>query len=550
MTIKQEISESLKRAIRNLAQADGIQDAKLPDPIVESPKQRKYGDFSTNISFLLAKRWKSSPIKIANKILQNISLDKDIVDKVEIAEPGFINFVISKKRLYRVLEEIERRDWEYGCSKIGEGKRVLIEFVSANPTGPLHVGHGRGAVVGDVLANLFQAIGYEVSREYYINDIGKQMNLLGESVKMSYLNLLGKKTSSPSAYKGKYINELAEKLVKLQGERWVDHDCIFFANFASELILKEIKKVLLNFGVKFDRWVSEKELYEAGEVKKVVDILHDKGYTYERGEATWLNTTCFGDEKDRVLIRKNGAPTYFTGDIAYHKDKFDRGYDLLIDIMGADHHGYVNRIKSVCCALGYPKETLVILLYQLVNLYRDGVQIPMSTREGEFVTLEEVIDEVGKDAARFFFIMRKLDTQLDFDLKLAKEKSADNPVYYIQYMHARICSILRHAEEKGMRCEEEEVEFKELTLPEELELIMKLAIFPDELISSVKLFEPYILILYLMELAPLFHSYYNHHRIVSSNKSLSMARLKLVNSTRIVVRNALNLLGISAPKQM
>lgn len=552
MIISEEIVDILNKSI-NLAITNGnlSKVEELLDIQLEPPKRPEYGNLATNIAFLIAKKASLSPYQVAQIIVEAMEKPKELISKVEIAGGGFINFWISNDRLYKVLKEIEDKDGYYGSSNIGEGKRLLIDFVSANPTGPLHVGHGRGAAYGDILGNILKFCGYEVNKEYYINDVGTQMKTLGESLKARYLQLLGEKTQLPdNGYQGEYLIKIAKTLYLQGKDSYQNKDIDFFTEFAKDEILKEIRKTLIEFGVKYDSWVSESKLYESKQVDKAIESLKKLGLTYEKEGALWLKTANLGDEKDRVLIRQDGNHTYFAGDIAYHKNKYDRGYNLLIDVWGTDHHGYVKRIEAAISALGHPKDSMKVLLYQLVSLIKDKQPVSMSTRAGEFITLSELISEVGRDVARFFFVMRKVNSQLEFDLDLAKKSSTENPVYYIQYVHARTCSILRKAKERGLIPSAQQANLNLLRLDEELNLIFKLASLPNEIISCAKFYEPHGLTSYLIELGGIFHNYYQHHRVISTNKELSQARLVLVNGIRIVIRNALTLLGLTAPEQM
>ena len=444
----------------------------------------------------------------------------------------------------------------FGANNLGKGKRVQVEFVSANPTGPLHIGHARGAVIGDVIANILHASGFAVYREYYINDAGNQMRNLGMSVLLRNMELLGKPVDFPdSFYQGDYIKDIAREIVEKFGDTFIarnrDEAVRFFTDYAASVILSEIKDDLKAFGVVFDGYFSERELYKDNGVTRLLEDLEKSGYIYREGETRWFRTTDFGDEKDRVVVRKNGEPTYFAADIAYHQNKYARGFDSVIDIWGADHHGYIARMYAGIQALGLHKESLRIVLVQLVNLLRDGKPVAMSTRSGEFVTLKEVIEEVGKDAARYNFLMRRSDSHLDFDLELAKRQSNENPVYYVQYAHARICSIMRFAAEKDCSIPVyNEADLSRLTLSEEVGLIKIIARFPEIIEGAALSLEPHRLTFYLNELAGLFHSYYNKHKVISDDEELTNARLFLVKSIRLVLSNALNLLGVSAPEKM
>ncbi|MBU1487738.1 arginine--tRNA ligase [bacterium] len=551
--MSQTIFSIITRLIKEEIKGLGLTEDDLPQGLtVESPKNLSFGDISTNISFLLAKRLKSSPFKIATDLAALITPDNELLEKVEVAGGGFLNFFLAKKKLQEIVVEIEEKGALFGSSKMGAGQKVLVEFVSANPTGPLHIGHGRGAVLGDTLANIFSFLGYQVAREYYVNDTGRQIKTLGDSLRARYLEVLGEGAAFPEdGYRGRYLLEMAEALAKDNGRALEEKDEKAFGRLAAEEILKEIKATLSSFRVSFDSWPRETDLYGSGRVKEAVGLLEDKGHLYRKDGAVWLRSTKAGDEKDRVLIRENGQPTYLTADIAYHLDKFSRGYDRLIDIWGADHHGYVDRLKAAISFLGRRKEDLTIQLYQLVRLLREGAPVPMSTRAGEFVTLKEVIDEVGTDAARFFLLLCGSGAHLDFDLELAKKTSKENPVYYVQYAHARICSIFNQAKEKEIEpLEGKKCNLDLLGLPAERALMVKLAYFPDEVKISAKTLSPHRLTTYLMELASIFHNYYRFNKVIGEDKELTGSRLCLINAVRIVMGNALSLLGISAPSKM
>jgi arginyl-tRNA synthetase len=554
-----------KRLIRLLESAmtvcvdEGLIEAEaLPAMEVEIPKEASHGDYATNAAMVLASRGgkKVPPRKMAQLLVERICDGEQILDKVEIAGPGFINFYIKEHVWPILLKEIDEVSHEYGASCIGNGRKILIEFVSANPTGPLHIGHGRGAVVGDVLANILAASGYHVSREYYINDKGNQMFNLGRSVHARYLEFFGEKVEFPDAgYQGDYIRDLAARIKEKDGDihrnARGEETIGYFTEYAAGSILDEIKVDLGAFGVTFESYFSEKDLYREDGVEKILAMLEEKGVIYHDGETRWFRTTDFGDEKDRVVIRKNGEPTYFAADIAYHENKYARGFDTLIDIWGADHHGYIPRMQACIQSLGHEKDSLKIVLVQLVNLLRHGKPVAMSTRAGEFVTLREVVDEVGRDAARYNFLMRRSDSHLDFDLELAKKQSNENPVYYVQYAHARICSILRFAEERGYTIPAYGgADVSLLKLPEEIQLIKAITRFPEVLEGAALNLEPHRLTFYLNDLASIFHSYYNRHKVTSDDEMLSLARLFLVRSIRTVVKNALQLLGVSAPERM
>ncbi|MBU0575058.1 MAG: arginine--tRNA ligase [Proteobacteria bacterium] len=546
----------LERAIRAGVEA-GLLPATAPPSIeVELTKDPGHGDYASNVAMILASQVRKNPREIAGVLLQRIEDTEGFLEKIEIAGPGFMNFFIREGVLNRFLVDVEREGERYGSSDLGKGGRVQVEFVSANPTGPLHIGHARGAVVGDVMANILAAAGYRVFREYYINDTGNQMNNLGQSVFLRYRELLGEAAGFPEGcYRGDYIRDLAAELLKRDGKRYLDMDAEevmrLFTDYAGSAILGGIKEDLRAFGVVFDLYFSERELYREDGVGMLLQALQDKGFIYREGDALWFRTTAFGDEKDRVVIRQNGAPTYFAADIAYHRNKFLRGFETVIDIWGADHHGYIPRMSAAVQALGYEKEALKVILVQLVNLLREGKPVAMSTRSGEFVTLREVVDEVGKDAARYNFLMRRSDSHLDFDLELAKRQSNENPVYYVQYAHARICSIIRMAAERGIEMPAfGQADPGLLKLPEEIDLIKAITRFPEVVEGAARTLEPHRLTFYLNDLAAGFHSYYNKNRVISDDGVLTAARLFLVKSVLTVLKNALKMLGVSAPEKM
>jgi arginyl-tRNA synthetase len=554
--MKQVVTALLENAIRS-AVNDGLLPAGAFSPIeVDWTKDAGHGDYASNAAMVLAKPVRKNPREIAGILLERIDDPGRILEKVEIAGPGFINFFIREERWSSLLKTVEDWGGRYGSSDLGKGRRVQVEFVSANPTGPLHIGHARGAVVGDVVANILAAVGYDVFREYYINDSGNQMDNLGKSVLLRYRELLGRDGEFPEGcYRGEYIRELAAELLKAEGERYLDMDpeaaIPLLTTYAGGAILEGIKEDLRSFGVVFDLYFSERELYREDGVGILLRALEEKGFVYREGEALWFRTTAFGDEKDRVVIRQNGAPTYFAADIAYHRNKFLRGFDTVIDIWGADHHGYIPRMSAAVQALGYPKEALKVILVQLVNLLRDGKPVAMSTRSGEFDTLRQVVDEVGKDAARYNFLMRRSDSHLDFDLELAKRQSSENPVYYVQYAYARISSILRMAAERGLVARPYgEVNLELLKAVEEIDLIKTITRFPEVVEGAARTLEPHRLTFYLNDLAAIFHSYYNKNKVVSDDGDLTAARIFLVKSVKTVLENALTLLGVSTPEKM
>ena len=525
---------------------------------IDIPKDAGHGDYASNVAMVLASRAKEKlpPRRIADIVSKNISSGDDVLAKVEVAGPGFMNFFIKGDVWSTLLHDVDKLGDRYGVSDYGKEKRIHLEFVSANPTGPLHIGHARGAVVGDVIANILKASGYSVFCEYYINDTGNQMNNLGKSVFLRYLELLGDDVEFPEGcYQGDYISDLAKEIITRKGEDYRNRNqeeyIRMFTDYAASAILNGIKDDLKAFGVVFDNYFSEKDLYKDDGVAKLLAELEKRNFIYNDGETVWFRTTAFGDEKDRVVIRKSGEPTYFAADIAYHQNKYQRGFDKIIDVWGADHHGYIPRMVACIEALGHEKDSLKIVLVQLVNLLRDGRPVPMSTRAGEFVTLKEVVDEVGRDAARYNFLMRRSDSHLDFDLELAKRQSSENPVYYVQYAYARICSIMRNADERGYKIPAyDEVDLRFLTLTEEINLIKAIIRFPEVVEGAALSLEPHRLTFYLNDLAALFHSYYNKHKVLSDEEGLSRARLFLSKSILVVLSNALRMLGVSAPERM
>ncbi len=538
--------------------ADGTLTSGLsPDIIIEKPAHEEHGDFATNIAMLMAKAEKKSPRVIADIVVKHLEEARNICDGIDVAGPGFINFRIKREFWLQTLKAVAAAGDSYGRSSIGAGKKVQVEFVSANPTGPLHIGHGRGAATGDAVASVLEAAGFDVFREYYINDAGNQMSTLGKSIYLRYLEIFGRSVEFPAnCYQGDYIRDIARDAIAKFGDKYVnmreDEAETFFAKFGGDIILKEIDADLRDFGIVFNNWYSEQTLFDGSKVDKALSIMKEKGLIYEKDDALWFRTTDFGDDKDRVVVRGSGATTYFASDIAYHIEKYQRGFDWVVDVWGADHHGYVPRLKGVVKGLGRDPEDLKIILVQLVALLRDGVPVAMSTRSGEFVTLKEVVDEVGRDAARFFFLMRRSDSQLDFDLELAKRQSTENPVYYVQYAYARICSIFENAAEKGIRlpADVDSVPLDKLVTDEELNIIKTLHSFPEIVEGSALNFEPHRITYFLQELAGQFHSFYNRNRVIGEELELSAARLFLLKCIGQTLKNALSMLGISAPERM
>ena len=536
--------------------------SELPRFDVEAPKNEAHGDLATNLAMLLARPLKRAPRRIAEEIVEEITGNSsDLFESVQIAGPGFINFRFSNAFWHENLYKILHKDRLYLRRNIGEGRRVQVEFVSANPTGPLHIGHGRGAAVGLALSNLLEAAGYKVEREFYINDAGRQVGLLGLSVYVRYQQVLGSKIELPeNAYQGDYIGEAAEALIAEIGKKYLDvpfDKCgEDITDWSYRRMLAEIKTDLENFGIRFDSWKSEKSLYAANEVQNALDALKEKGYLYEHDRALWFKSSSFqDDDKDRVVVKQDGEYTYFASDIAYHKDKLDRGYDYIIDIWGADHHGYIARISAVLQAFGYDKDRFQVILVQIVSLLRKGLPVKMSKRSGEFITLREVVDEVGADITKFIFLTRRSDSHLDFDIETAKQQSSENPVFYVQYAHARINSIFRQAPAKGFsnvdRNNMQDIDVSRLTEPEELGLIRKLCTYPMIFEAAARAYEPHRITFYLQELAGLFHSYYRKHRIlVEDDREQALARMTLARAVEIVLHEGLTILGVQAPEKM
>jgi len=527
-------------------------DLKSPNkalPIIEKPRQESHGDFSTNIAMVSASTQKMAPAKIAGIIIENIEDPNQIIAKTEIAGPGFINFYISPEAWFSELKNIHEQRERYGSSNHGNNEPVLVEFVSANPTGPLHIGHGRGAAVGDAIASILSFNAYDVQREYYINDSGRQIHTLGRSVYLRYCELMGQSIDYPTdCYQGDYIRELAQQEKNNLHNLESDEAISILAKKAAHSILEGIKTDLKDFRVSFNNWFSEQSLYDSGKIQQTFQWAREKNLTYDKDGAVWFRTESWGDEKDRVVCKKDGQNTYFASDIAYHKDKFDRGFHRLIEVWGADHHGYIERLSAAIESFGKKRDQFDVILVQLVNLLRNAEPIAMSTRAGKFVTLKDVVDEVGPDACRFLFLMRHHDSPLDFDLELAKKQSNDNPVYYVQYVHARISSIIKKA---SMEVIVDTVDsLNALNTPDDLRLIKALTEFPETVKTSAMRLEPHRVAYYLIHLASLFHNYYNQNRVLSDDKSLTKARLLLVKGVQTVIRNGLMLLGVNAPESM
>ncbi len=527
--------------------------------VLEVPKNREHGDLTTNIAMRIARLEKKNPLEVARKIQLSVeTLLKEeamgtVFKKIEVLPPGFINFYLVAEEHQNVLHEIALNE-AYGASFLGKGVKLQIEFVSANPTGPLSVAHGRQAAVGDILARILQFCGYEVSREYYVNDVGNQIRLLGKSLYIRYQELFGEKEEIPEGgYRGEYLIDLAREVQKSHGDRYrkeTEETDRFFEQYASQRILESIRKDLEDFRVHFENFSHESSLRAQGKVEETLQLLRKKGVLFESEGASWFRSTAFGDDKDRVVVKSDGSFTYLAPDIAYHHEKFGRGFQRLITLLGPDHHGYIERLKAAVQALGHDRDALSVLILQLATLYRDGVAIPMSTRMGEFITLREVMREVGVDAARFFFVMKKCASHLDFDLSLAKKQSLENPVYTIQYAYARVSNILEFGKEKVGTIRREEVSCGLLQTEEELELLKELGEFPNALASSAKTLEPVYLVLYLQKLAGAFHRFYQKHRVITDDLPLSHARTLLVLCVQKTIGRGLSLLGISAPDKM
>ncbi|MDP2939351.1 MAG: arginine--tRNA ligase [Candidatus Omnitrophota bacterium] len=555
----QDLRSSLEILIETvvLELSSGVQ-KEIPPIQLEIPHDKANGDLACNIALKIAADLKQNPFHIANKLkealskrIENCPLSQKIKN-IEVKHPGFINFFLSDESLYEILKQIIKENRSFGRSKIGKGKRVQIEFVSANPTGPLSVAHARQAAVGDALANILKFLGFNVSREYYINDEGTQIDILGKSILSRLEELLGEVSEFPeNGYQGEYIYDIAKDFIEKQSSKKTEtkKDFKFLSQYGVDYILKIIKNDLDDFKLRFDIFSRQSQIAKRGNVEKVIGVLRKKGFIYEKDGATWFKSTTFGDDKDRVLIKSDGSFTYLAPDIVYHKDKFKRGFNWVINIWGPDHHGYIPRLKAAVEALGYKKDMLSIIIVQLATLFKQGKPITMSTRRGQYISLREVVDEVGVDAARFFFLMRRTDSHLDFDLELAKKQSPENPVFYIQYAHARIASIINLAKENKITSKN--IDFGLIKQPEELGLIKKLNSFPDVLVGCFKLLDPYALVNFLQELATDFHKFYDNCRVINDdNLPLTLSRLKLIEAVKVVLESGLNLLGISAPDKM
>jgi arginyl-tRNA synthetase len=579
--VQEKVTSALLGALNGAKKKGQLKTESWPQLSLDAPKRPEWGDLASTVAMSLAESEQRAPHDIAQIIIDNLAQREQLFDRIEIVRPGFLNLTVKPTIWQEVLREIEMQGSAYGRAEMGQRRRVLVEYVSANPTGPLHVGHGRGAAVGQAVANMLKAVGYDVVSEYYINDTGRQMKLLGTSVYARYEELSNRPVEFPSeGYHGAYITAVAERVKQQLGPELtgraateVEERC---RTFAYQELLRLIREDLKSFGIEFESWFSEASLVNSGAIQRVLDELKSQQFLFEQEGAWWFRSSAFGDEKDRVVRKQDGEYTYLASDIAYHQDKLRRGYDLLIDVWGADHHGYIPRMQAVVQAYGYPKDRLQVVLVQMVNLLRGGKKVEMSKRAGEFITMREVIDEVGADAAKFFFLMRDSDSHLDFDLELAKQRSSDNPVYYVQYAHARIASLWRVAAARGIACPlPSETDLTRLTDPDELGLIRKLSAYPSVLQGSAMAYEPHRMTYYLQQLAGLLHTFYNKHRILppaadrdrlevtpeglAPSEGLqkevlvperTAARLALMWGIQQVLRNGLGVLGISAPDQM
>ncbi|MBW2063431.1 MAG: arginine--tRNA ligase [Deltaproteobacteria bacterium] len=558
--MKKVLDRILKASLQKCFKRGMVQEFDLPPYVIEIPRSTEHGHFATNLPLTLAPLLKKSPRDIARIILEHMEDDAGVIEKVDIAGPGFINFFIKREQWYRTLARMVELGNDYGRSDLGKGEKVLVEFVSANPTGPLHLGHGRGAALGDTLCRILSFTGHEVVREFYVNDAGQQIRLLGESIYSRWRQAKEPSFSFPEdGYQGGYVRDLAEEIAEeidlsAMGPEEAIDKC---AELGKEKMLREIKRDLDLFRVRFDVWTKESSLYESGLLGETLKMIQEKDQCYEKDGALWIRTSMFGDDKDRVLRKSDGPFTYFASDIAYHLDKWKRGFSRAINIWGADHHGYVNRMKAALKGNGLSEDWLAVLLIQLVKLWKGGEEIKMSKREGHYITLRELVEEVGVDAVRFVFLTKNHDSPLDFDIDLVKRQESNNPVYYVQYGHARMCSILRKAKSEGIEVPTKADKFLEsLVLEEELALIRMMAEFPSLLEEIATTLEPHRLTYYLTEIASLFHRYFNlgtrisEHRVISNDARLTQARLFLAEAMRVLLYNGLDLLGVEAPEKM
>lgn len=546
--VKETLIEEIKASILKAELVESV-----PEIKIESPKDPKNGDYSSNIAMVLTKLARKNPREIAEQIVENLDTAKANVKQVDIAGPGFINFYLDQQYLTTIIETALTKGETFGQSEERKNERIIVEYVSANPTGDLHIGHARNAAVGDTLSNVLNAAGYDVTREYYINDAGKQIENLALSIEARYNQALGTDTTLPEdGYHGKDIiaigKDLAEKHPEIKDQPEASR-IKTFRKLGLDYEMVKLKQDLNDFNIHFDNWFSETSLYESNKIDAVLDKMTELGYTYEQDGATWLKTTEFGDDKDRVLIKQDGTYTYFLPDIAYHYDKVERGYDKLINLFGADHHGYINRLKASLETFGVDSKRLEIQIMQMVRLLQDGVEVKMSKRTGNAITLRDIMDEVGVDAARYFLTMRSPDTHFDFDMELAKKESQDNPVYYAQYAHARISSIIRQAEEKGITIDTD-VDLTTITHEKAFDLLKKIAEFEPTIVSAAESRSPHRITNYIQDLAAQFHKFYNAEKVLTDDIEKTKAHLALIEAARITLRNALNLIGVSAPESM
>ena len=583
--MKQIIHDLIEQALVDLQQSDALPAGLKANIQVTPSKDRSQGDFASNIAMMLAKAAEKPPRELADLIVAQLSAH-EAIEKIEVAGPGFINFFVASIASHSVINDILQQGETFGASEFGKGEKIQVEFVSANPTGPLHVGHGRGAASGATLANVLRCVGFDVQTEYYVNDAGRQMDILGTSTWLRYLELCGVDIVFPSnGYQGDYVWDIAATVHRQYGDRFqvseqqlmqnvradaptgdkerhiddlianarsllgeADYRIIF--DQALDILVDVIRKDLHAFGVDFDEWFSERSLADNGHIESAIQRLTENGHTYDKEGAIWFRSTEFGDEKDRVIKRENGQTTYFASDIAYHMNKFDRGFDRVINIWGADHHGYTTRVKAALTALGYDAGRLEILLVQFANLFENGKKISMSTRSGEFVTLKQLREDVGLDAARFFYVMRKPDQHMNFDLDLARDESSDNPVYYLQYAHARICSVKRQCEDRGLKLSLQNANLNRLDNSHEQHIIKHIGLYPERVLSAARRREPHVIVNYLRDLANQFHSWYNAHQFIVDDAELRNARMALASAVGQVMRNGLGLMGVSAPVKM
>ena len=555
--IIQELKELLNTAVSTVAKENKKELSGDFAVGLERPKQANHGDWATNIAMQLAKPFGMAPRQIAEKIIDALP-QNNIVKNIEVAGPGFLNFTLNSTWITDTVKTAIEKGENYGRTADGKSRKIQVEFVSANPTGPLHLGHGRGAAVGDITASILDFAGWDVEREFYVNDAGLQIELLGESARARYFEVIGRGDEAPmpeDGYHGEYMEDIAKRLVRKYGETLANNSkegtLKIFSEETVKMVLEMIKKDLGDFGVQFDVWFSEKSLYINNLIEPAMEALKEGDFAYEQDGALWFKSTLFGDDKDRVLIRQNGVPTYFTSDVAYLKNKFERKFEKLIYVWGADHHGYVPRIKSANKAFGNKEDSLEVLLIQMVNLLRDGKPVQMSKRAGTIITLREIIDEVGVDATRFFFVMRRCDSTLDFDLELAKKATSENPVFYVQYAYARICSIYRELSERNIKMPETaDFDVSVLNSPLETALAREISRFPEEISKAAEELAPHQIAYYATDLAEAFHAFYNTERVLGVENSIMKTRLLLIEAARITLGNVLKILGVSAPEKM